>query len=167
MALASRLRALVIRTAAPACYRAPPTRRRLRVGDTESSTRMRGFGKYWGWVVFAVLVAGWLTLDFGPVVLVVLSGVSAFYFFFNVPVWCGAAGRGGACRHNSHGVLMGCHLRQHKWQKLKMIFWTARWARLRQELFQNATTTLASLSGILAVTSGVASTLQPLFGGGW
>ncbi|MFE7213296.1 hypothetical protein ACFU93_25545 [Streptomyces sp. NPDC057611] len=128
---------------------------------------MRGFGKYWGWVVFAVLVAGWLTFDFGPVVLVVLSGVSAFYFFFSVPVWCGAAGRGGTCRNNSHGVLMGCHLRQHKWQKLKMIFWTARWARLRQELFQNTTTTLASLGGVLAVTSGVASTLQPLFGGGW
>ncbi|GAA2489830.1 hypothetical protein GCM10010422_40350 [Streptomyces graminearus] len=113
-----------------------------------------------------MLVAGWLTFGFGPVVLVVLSGVSAFYFFFNVPVWRGAAGHGGACRHNSHSVLRGCHLRRHKWQKLKMIFRTARWARLRQELFQNATTTLASLSRILSVTSGVASTLQPLFGGG-
>lgn len=62
---------------------------------------------------------------------------------------------------------MSCHLRQHKRQKLKTIFRSARWARLRQELFQNATTTLANLGGILAVTSGVAATLQPRFGGGW
>lgn len=80
---------------------------------------MRGFGKYWGWVVFAVLLAGWLTFDFGSVVLLVLSGVGASYFFFNVPVWCGAEGRGGSCRNNSSGALMGRHLRQHKWQKLE------------------------------------------------
>ncbi|MFF0033528.1 hypothetical protein ACFYS7_36265 [Streptomyces avermitilis] len=59
---------------------------------------MKGFGKYWGWIVFAVLITGWLTFDLGPVALLVLSGVSAFYFFFNVPVWCGAEGRGGSCR---------------------------------------------------------------------
>jgi hypothetical protein len=53
-----------------------------------------------------------------------------------------------------------------KWQKLKMLFWSARWARLRQELFQNATTALAGIGGILAITSGMAATLQPLFGGG-
>lgn len=47
---------------------------------------MKGFGKYWGWGVFAILIASWLTFDFEPVVLIVLSGVSAFYFFFNVPV---------------------------------------------------------------------------------
>ncbi|MBW1597718.1 hypothetical protein [Streptomyces sp. JJ38] len=128
---------------------------------------MRGFGKYWGWAVFAVLIAGWLSLDFGPVALVALSGVCGFYFFFNVPVWCGATGRGGACRNNSHGALMGCHLRQHKWQKFRMIFWSSRWAQLRQELFQDASTGLASVGGLFAVTSGLAATLQPLFGGGW
>jgi hypothetical protein len=25
------------------------------------------------------------------------------------------------CRNNSTGMLLGCHLREHKWQKLKMI----------------------------------------------
>lgn len=54
---------------------------------------MKGFGKYWGWIVFMLLIVGWLTLDFGPVVLLALSGISAFYFFFNVPVWCGAEGQ--------------------------------------------------------------------------
>lgn len=63
-----------------------------------------------------MLIVGWLTYDFGPVALLALSGVSAFYFFFTVPVWCGAEGRGGSCRNNSHGALMGCHLGQHKWQ---------------------------------------------------
>ena len=50
---------------------------------------MKGFGKYWGWIVFALLIVGWLTLDFGPVVLLALSGISAFYFLFNVPVRLG------------------------------------------------------------------------------
>ncbi|MGW7165679.1 hypothetical protein ACWGH3_10340 [Streptomyces sp. NPDC054884] len=76
--------------------------------------------------------------------LIVLSGVSAFYFFFNVPVWCGAEGRSSSCRNNSYGALMGCHLRQHKWQKLKMLFWSTRRARLRQELFQSAERDLLS-----------------------
>ncbi len=66
---------------------------------------MNGFRKYWGWIVFAVLIAGWLSFDFGPVVLLVLSGISAFYFFFNVPVWRGAEGRGGSCRNNSYGAV--------------------------------------------------------------
>jgi hypothetical protein len=128
---------------------------------------MRGFGKYWGWAVFAVLVAGWLTSDLGPMVLLLLSAVSGVYFFFSAPAWCGAVGRDGACRNNSRGVLMGCHLRQHKWQKLKMIVLRERWRQLARELFPNATTALATLGGIVAVTSGVAATLQPLFGTGW
>ncbi|MET8443845.1 hypothetical protein ACWEM1_00200 [Streptomyces sp. NPDC004491] len=48
---------------------------------------MRGLGKYWGWSAFAILIAGWLTFTSEPVTLIVLSGVSAFYFFFSVPVW--------------------------------------------------------------------------------
>lgn len=85
-------------------------------------TSHEGIREVLGWVVFAILIAGWLTFGFGPVALMVLSGVSAFYFFFNVPVWCGAEGRSSSCRNNSYGALMGCHLRQHKWQKLKMLF---------------------------------------------
>ncbi|BDH68635.1 hypothetical protein GA0115237_111140 [Streptomyces sp. ScaeMP-6W] len=130
--------------------------------------RMKDFRKYWGWVVFAVLVLGWLTLSFGPVTLLLLSGASAFYCFFNVPLVCGAEVRNGlSCRNNCYGALMGCHLRQHRWQKFKMLFWRAQWGRLRRELFQRVNTVLATLGGVLAVTSGVAATLQPLLGGGW
>lgn len=50
-----------------------------------------------------------------------LSVPSTVYFFFRVPAWCGASGREGTCRNNSKGVLMGCHLRQHKWRKFKLV----------------------------------------------
>lgn len=83
--------------------------------------------------------------------------------------WPGVEGpwRRSGARNNSRGVLMGCHLRQHKWQKLKMIVIRERWRQLTRELFPNATMALATLGGIVAVTSGVAATLQPLFGAGW
>ncbi|MFI9027237.1 hypothetical protein [Streptomyces sp. NPDC053560] len=128
---------------------------------------MKGFGKYWGWAVFAVLIAAWLTSVFGPGVLLALSAVSMTYFFFNAPAWCGAVGRDGPCRNNSKGVLMGCHLRQHKWQKLKMVVVRHRWRQLARDLFPNATTALATVGGIAAVLSGIASALQPIWGKGW
>lgn len=129
--------------------------------------RMKDFRKYWGWIVFTALVVGWLTLSFGPATLLLLSAVSSFSFLFHMPLPCGAEGRNGPCRHNGSGALMGCHLRQHRWQKFKMLFWRSHGGRLRRELFQSANTVLATLGGVLAVTSGVAATLQPLFGGGW
>lgn len=128
---------------------------------------MKGISSYWGWIAFAVLLVGWLTSSFGPVVLVALSAVSGFYFFFQAPAWCGAPGRNGTCRNNSKGVMMGCHLRQHKWQKIKMVIVRERWRILARELFPNPTTALASLGGILALFSSIAAMLQPLFGKGW
>ncbi|MEU8978579.1 hypothetical protein [Streptomyces sp. NPDC048309] len=128
---------------------------------------MKGIGKYWGWAVFAVLLAGWLTADLGPGVLVALSAISTVYFFFRAPAWCGALGRDGSCRNNSKGVMMGCHLRQHKWQKLKMVVVRERWRQLARELFPNATTGLATIGGALGVISAVAASLQPLLGQGW
>lgn len=62
---------------------------------------------------------------------------------------------------------MGCHIRQHKWQKFKMVVVKERWRELRRELFPNATTALATLGGMLALLSGAAAALQPIFGGGW
>lgn len=128
---------------------------------------MKGIGKYWGWIAFTTLLVGWLTSDFGPSVLLALSVLSTVYFFFQAPAWCGAVGRDGACRNNSKGVMMGCHLRQHKWQKMKMVVVRERWRLLARDLFPNATTALASLGGILALISSVVATLQPLFGKGW
>jgi hypothetical protein len=128
---------------------------------------MKGLGKYWGWAVFAVLLVGWVTSDLGPGALLALSALSAVYFFFRAPAWCGALGRDGACRNNSKGVLMGCHLNQHKWQKLKMVVVRERWRQLARELFPNPTTALATVGGVVAIMSGLVATLQPVFGAGW
>ncbi|MEU9122910.1 hypothetical protein AB0C96_24120 [Streptomyces sp. NPDC048506] len=120
----------------------------------------------WGWVVFAVVIVGWLTSGLGAGALVVLSVLSAVYFFFRAPAWCGASGWGGACRNSSKGALMGCHLSQHKWQKVRMLATRARWGRLVRELCPNGTTALATVGGVLAVLSGIAAALRPLWDNG-
>ena len=58
------------------------------------------------------------------------------YFLFQAPLWCGAITREGAlCRNNSSGLLIGCHLREHKWQKLKMTFVPKAWRELNRGLW--------------------------------
>lgn len=52
--------------------------------------------------------------------------------------------------------MMGCHIRQHNWQKLKMVVVKERW----RELFPNAATALATLGGMLALLSGAAAAQQ-------
>jgi hypothetical protein len=64
-------------------------------------------------------VAGWAKV----IVALVLAVAALGYFLLQAPMFCGAAIWGGkSCRNNSAGLLLGCRLRQHKWQKLKMMF---------------------------------------------
>jgi hypothetical protein len=46
---------------------------------------------------------------------------------------------------------MGCHLRQHKWQKLKMAFVPTLWSRLNQGLWNNPKTGLTTLATIVSI----------------
>src|SRR5689334_22471434 len=77
--------------------------------------------RYWGYGLLAVLVFLIINRQWDPTVVLVLAGAAAIYFFFQVPVWCGADTRDGkACRNNSRGLLFGCNqFRQHKMQVLK------------------------------------------------
>jgi len=93
--------------------------------------------RYWGFLALAFALAGWLSLALGKVTtaivgLLLLVSVGALgYFLFQAPLWCGAITREGAlCRNNSSGLLIGCHLREHKWQKLKMTFVPKAWRQL-------------------------------------
>lgn len=122
--------------------------------------------QYWGIGAFAVAITGWLTSDVGPIGITVLSTLSFLWFLFQAPVPCGALNRGDAdqCRNNGRGVLRGCHLKQHQWQRLKALVLRRRVRRISAELFPNATTALASLSAIVALVSSTAGTVQSLTG---
>ena len=60
--------------------------------------------------------------DVGPLVLSGVFVVCFVWLLFAAPTSCGAAIRTGEnCRNNSHGLLGGCSIRQHKWQRVRAL----------------------------------------------
>ncbi|MQM25225.1 hypothetical protein [Glycomyces albidus] len=78
--------------------------------------------RYWGYLLLVAAVILLFARDVGPLV---VSGAFALCFTWMLvaaPTWCGAKNRGeGYCRNNSSGLLGGCKLRQHKWQRFKAL----------------------------------------------
>ena len=117
--------------------------------------------RYWGYPIVVLLLLSWVAFIGGKiprltaVVFVLLFSLGdAYYFLFRVPMWCNAVNRNGTlCRENSTGVLWGCHRRQHKWQRLKMIVVRDRWRQLSRELFSTAPQGLATVSSSVAALS--------------
>jgi hypothetical protein len=117
--------------------------------------------RYWGFfallaalLCWAALVAGKVTISISAAILV-LSLAAVGYFGFQAPLlWCGAQIRGGGfCRNNCSGLLLGCHLRQHKWQKLKTVFQPKKWPELNRVLWAGAKQIWATVSGLVAIVS--------------
>jgi hypothetical protein len=76
--------------------------------------------RYWGYLAVVLAVAGFFLHGIGLAVVIVLALAGLGYFLFQAPMWCGAETRKNQwCRNNSHGLLLGCHLRQHKLQRVK------------------------------------------------
>lgn len=122
---------------------------------------MSGIKRYWGLVALAVLVTAWWTLNAGPAALLVLSGLVAVWALFQAPAWCGAVNRGGRtfCRDNSRGILLGCHRREHKWQKFKLLFVSRRWRVFSRGLWASPSAKLATISGVVGTVSAFATPL--------
>ena len=49
------------------------------------------------------------------------------------------------------GLLLGCHLREHRWQKFKMIFVNRRWQQLNRGLWSSPAEVLATVSGVVTI----------------
>ncbi|MET8961831.1 hypothetical protein ABZX69_20510 [Streptomyces sp. NPDC004074] len=129
------------------------------------SSRLGGLGQWWGVIAGALLIAAWINEAAGPVVIVALSALVLLWSFFQAPVTCGAPvrGRTDGCRNNATGILMGCHIRQHRWQKLKMLILRRRVREFCSGLFSDGKSTLVTLaalgsflSGLVALIPGVA-----------
>lgn len=87
-----------------------------------------------------------------------LAALSSYFFVFRMPVWCGAVNRDGtSCRENAYGLLLGCHRRQHKWQKVKMRFARTKWAKMNRGLWTQPRESLATIGAVVAVLGGVAA----------
>jgi hypothetical protein len=107
----------------------------------------------WGLLAMALLVIGWLERFSWPV-LIVLSLLSASYVLFGLPLWCGAITRENKlCRRNSTGLLMGCSLRQHKWQRVKMLLIPRMWRKLNKGLWISPKESLATVTALASIAS--------------
>ena len=124
---------------------------------------MQGVWRYWGYILLAFLLTAWWTAHIGPVALIVLSALVSLYFLLQAPVWCCAVNRDGTlCRRNSAGLLLGCSLRQHKWQKLQLTVARHGWRRLNRGLWVNPTTSLATIGAVLGIVSTAAALVKGL-----
>ncbi|MEV7733861.1 hypothetical protein OH768_34485 [Streptomyces sp. NBC_01622] len=121
------------------------------------SSRLGGLGQWWGVLAGALLIAAWINKAAGPAVVITLSAAVLLWCFFQAPVTCSAPvrGREDGCRNNATGLLMGCHIRQHRWQKLKMLILRRQVRAFCSGLFSDGKATLVTLAAIGSFLSGL------------
>jgi hypothetical protein len=126
---------------------------------SRSGGTLGGLGKWWGVLAAALLIAAWMNAAAGLPVVLGLSLIVFLWCLFQAPVTCGAAvrNREDGCRNNSSGLLLGCHIRQHRWQKLKMLIVRRRVREFCAGLFSDGKASLVTLSALASVASGLAS----------
>jgi hypothetical protein len=125
----------------------------------------KSLARWWGFALVIALLAILPTRAVPAVILFGLSGLSLVWVLFLAPVWCGADTRKGQfCRNNSWGLLLGCHLRQHRWQKLQMMFVTRRWHQLNEGLWSSPAAILATISGLITIILFLVTLVQWLAG---
>ena len=124
---------------------------------------MKWLLRYWGYLALAAGIVGWFTHTLTVVVILVLSVAAVGYFLLQTPVWCGAITRGDQlCRNNSHGLLLGCHLREHKWQKIKMVFAVKGWQIINRGLWSSPKEILATVGGLISIGTFLAAVIAEL-----
>lgn len=117
--------------------------------------------RYWGYIPFSLLLLSLGAKGLGAGVYVVLTSLLLGYILFQAPVWCGAVNRmrgreAEYCRNNSYGLLLGCnHVRQHKWQKLRSLWWTARWRENTRGLWVGPAAKFATVTGLVGTITGI------------
>ncbi|MFH8746096.1 hypothetical protein ACH4GK_02345 [Streptomyces rimosus] len=89
--------------------------------------------------------------------MITLSALVVLWSFFQAPVTCGAPvrGRPDGCRNNASGLLLGCHIRQHRWQKLKMLIVRRQVRAFCAGLFSDGKATVVTLAGAGSFISGL------------
>lgn len=102
------------------------------------------------WLTLPILIWVWVK-PVDPAVRVVVSLGYLAFLLFAAPVWCGAANRrDGYCRNNATGLIFGCHLRYHRWEKLQSFMHVRELGRHIGGLSREDVNTAAAVVGALA-----------------
>lgn len=126
---------------------------------------MKAFRAYWGYLAIAALAVSW-GRGAAPAVIVVLSLAVFAYAGFQAPALCGAVNRNGTyCRENASGLLMGCHRRHHRLQKVKMVVFRHRTGTVSRALFPSAKEKFEAFIAVGGLLSAVAAVIVPVITG--
>jgi hypothetical protein len=128
-------------------YGVPRSQRRCNDEEERSSRiylALRFPSSALGLPVLGMTAASWFS-GVMPAVVAGLSMVSTLYLAFASRTTCGVPvrGRRDGCQNNGNGIMLGCHIRQHRWYRAKLLG-ARRWSELPTAYFG---------SGILALTS--------------
>ncbi|MFJ2113637.1 hypothetical protein ACIOEX_17415 [Streptomyces sp. NPDC087850] len=126
--------------------------------------QLGGLGQWWGVLALALLIAAWMNRVAGPAVVITLSVAAFVWCLFQAPVTCGAPKREGSdgCRNNAKGLLLGCHIRQHRWQKLKMLIVRRQVRAFCSGLFSDGKAIIVTLAGLGSFVSGLVALIPGL-----
>ena len=117
-------------------------------------------GRHFGYALLPVIVYGWASGDMGAAFILIASLLTLFYMLFAAPSWCMATTRDGlGCRRNSNGLLLGCSLREHKWQKAKMASRSSKWGELFGKFWGNTASSAAAVSAMAGVGSAIVAAI--------
>jgi hypothetical protein len=121
----------------------------------------RFLARYWGYLALIVAIVGAIE-HLATVAVLVLAGLAFLYLLVQAPLVCGAPGREGPCRNNSHGILLGCWIRQHKLARVKRLFISKRWSDLARSLLGSSKDALATISALIAIGTFAATAIGHL-----
>jgi transposase len=112
-------------------------------------------------LVLAAAVYAWFGNDTNIILVLSLSGLSLLYMLFAAPMWCMApnATNGKPCSNNAHGLLIGCWIRKHKWEKIKMVVRRQRWAELWRRSWSTIGAQAATVGAVGSFASAVAAAI--------
>ncbi|WP_410664741.1 hypothetical protein [Amycolatopsis sp. lyj-84] len=123
-------------------------------------TTKKKLASLWGYLLLTAVACFWFIPSIGLGAIAILSGFVVLYCLFQAPMWCCAETRNDKpCRNNAYGILLGCHIRQHKWQKLTMAIKQQYWSKLTKRVFSSVGGQAATFSAFAAMLSASAATM--------
>jgi hypothetical protein len=110
--------------------------------------------RWWGLALVAVMILGLGRLSVAPYAAMTLLLI--VWTLFAAPVWCGAVnrerGRGVEyCRNNSSGLLLGCRIRQHKFQRFTSTWWSIGWRDRMRGTWAGGPAKIATVSAVVGI----------------
>lgn len=116
--------------------------------------------RYWGLILIAIMVVG-LDKKWGVLPYVFMSLLVLAWVLFGAPTRCGAVNRRRGkeveyCWNNSSGLMLGCNLRQHKFQRFTRVWWNTSWRDRTRGIWTGTPAKLATISGVVGMLTGIA-----------